>query len=148
MAKQVVIGLKQIERAIKRHAPWIQDALLAALYEEALAIDALSVREVPVQHGVLKGSHFVAPSRSGTRSSVEVGYGTDYAVYVHERLDMQHKAPTKAKFLQGPFEARKAGFASRLAKRTRRNWIRKRGISSVSTSTPTRPNVTTGEDRK
>jgi hypothetical protein len=144
MAKRPVIGLERVKLAVDRNDEWIRDALHAALYEEGLAIDKASIKEVPVRHGRLKQSHYVAPISEGDRPKVEVGYGTDYAVFVHERVDLNHKSPTKAKYLQDPMERAKAGFASRLAKRTKRNWQAKRGLGSVKGQAPTRPVVTTG----
>lgn len=36
------------------------------------------------------------------RTIIVFGYGTNYAVYVHERLEVFHKHPTQAKFLEEP----------------------------------------------
>ena len=38
----------------------------------------------------------------GLEQNVVLGYRAPYALIVHERLDLYHKPPTKAKFLEEP----------------------------------------------
>ena len=123
-----VMGLKEIQRAIDREDERIRGSLRAALYEEGLAIDAKSVRLVPVDFGRLRATHFVAPPDRGPNPTVEIGYGTDYAVHVHEK-QARHNPPTQWKYLEQPMEAAKMGYTLRLAKRVRR--MMERGITDV-----------------
>lgn len=63
---------------------------------------------VPVKTGRLKRSGFLE-LRSGSRGPVvTMGYGKNndppYTAIVHERLDLWHKPPTRAKFLQSALE--------------------------------------------
>lgn len=37
-----------------------------------------------------------------TRPTVKLGYSAPYALYVHEDLEMRHKPPTQAKYLETP----------------------------------------------
>ena len=46
-----------------------------------------------------------AKATKAARASVIVGYTASYAIYVHERLDLQHKPGKTAKFLTGPAKA-------------------------------------------
>lgn len=43
-----------------------------------------------------------AKSVKNDNCSVSVGYGTDYAIWVHEILTNKHNPPTQAKFLEQP----------------------------------------------
>lgn len=43
----------------------------------------------------MRATHFVsAPVNEGKRVSITIGYGTDYAIYVHERSDLAHPVGT------------------------------------------------------
>jgi hypothetical protein len=55
----------------------------------------------PVDTGDLKSQHAVGPVEwMGQRLTVEAGANMDYAAAVHERLDLHHKHPTQAKYLE------------------------------------------------
>jgi hypothetical protein len=77
----------------------------ASMAQLAYAIFDLSQDQVPVRHGILKGSGNV---RITNESPLEltIGYGgpaAGYALWVHENLTAHHAPPTKAKYLQDPF---------------------------------------------
>lgn len=73
-----------------------------ALKECAYGIMAESVREVPVDTGRLRQSARVGKVRyAGMDLAIDLGYGTDYALAVHERTDVGHKVG-KAKYLSDP----------------------------------------------
>lgn len=59
---------------------------------------------VPVLTGALKGSGDVRIEDGPTWDTIEgiVFYTAEYAIYVHERLDLLHKEGKQAKFLEGP----------------------------------------------
>lgn len=96
-----------------------EQALGRALYEEANRIFNLSQALVPVDTGTLRSSGQVAlPEQSSRGTSVTIGYGgaaSGYAVYVHERLDLNHPNGGQAKFLEEPVMAAVDGIAARLA---------------------------------
>jgi len=77
--------------------------------EEALTIifDASQIL-VPVNTGDLKASGYVDVRRVGNKIVGEVGYAPrndpPYALFVHENLEMHHKPPTQAKYLQKAVE--------------------------------------------
>lgn len=64
----------------------------------------LSKTYVPVDTGALKKSGFLEKVRNPTAPGVQIGYGRygrpHYAAVVHENLNVKHKPPTRAKFLQ------------------------------------------------
>ena len=45
-----------------------------------------------------------------------LGYGTDYALPVHERKNARHRAPTKAGYLREPFDNAMSGYRARIQK--------------------------------
>lgn len=75
---------------------------------------------VPKDTGALKDSGYleiVSNSRGDQR--VEMGYGKngspDYAVYVHEMVQIPHRPPTQAKFLEKPLNEGLLGIIDTLA---------------------------------
>ena len=94
----------------------IYQKLSAALYQEGQGLITSSQPLVPVDTGALRSSGFVnTPVTSGDKISVKLGYGgpatkvnpktgeatTDYAVKVHEDLQMHHTVG-EAKYLEKP----------------------------------------------
>lgn len=92
--------------------------LAKALYSEGQRILADAIPLTPIDTGSLRASgHVKPPEVAGDTVVVQIGFGgaaAPYAVYVHERLDLSHAAPTQAKFLETPLLARRADFAKRL----------------------------------
>lgn len=130
--------LEAVKKAIRKQEKGIMGALAAALHAEGLAIDAKAVNLCPVDTGRLRSSHFVAPAENPKDPFVIVGFGTNYAVYVHERTDQRHSPPTQANFLRQPMEEAQAGYADRIAVRTLK--YRDAGVSmAINTATPTKP---------
>lgn len=90
--------------------------LSAGLYQAGIAIMRESQGEVPVDTSVLKSSGRVfEPVLVGTTLLCTLGYGygdevnpktgeraAGYAIPVHERLEVRHAPPTKAKYLEDP----------------------------------------------
>ena len=63
---------------------------------------------VPVLTEALKESGVIEAHRTSTGAKASVGYGVHgdpfYAIYVHERVDLQHEPPTQALFLRRAVE--------------------------------------------
>lgn len=94
--------------AFMRAAPTrARDHMVNRLANTSILIFNESQRQVPVRYGVLKGSgHVTEPEINGNDVEIAISYGgaaTEYATFVHENLVAQHKPPTKAKFLEDPF---------------------------------------------
>lgn len=69
------------------------------LYTGGEAIMAVSKRRTPVDTGRLRASAWVSlPERHGNRVRVNLNYGTEYAIFVHEILSARHNVG-QAKFL-------------------------------------------------
>lgn len=135
-----VTGQDEIIRNIKRYIQQYPEEVGAAIYEEGLALMAVSQPKVPVDTGRLRGSAYVTPPIEQQNNSplVEVGYGTDYAIWVHERTELNHTTG-EAKFLEKAVNERSGGYTQRIANRTQRNIETGRGMSSVTATYPERP---------
>lgn len=133
-----VEGYDALLKRLKELSERYPDAIGAALYQEGLAVDAASVKRTPVDTGRLRATHYVAPPTLVEEGVVvvEIGNATDYAVPVHERLDVYHRVG-EAKFLEKSLNERASGFMERVAKRTERNM--KRGIGALPLRAPPSP---------
>ncbi len=112
-------GARLLKKVIAAFEKGMDQAVVAV----ALRIERQSVREVPVDFDRLRTSRKVDLDRSRGRGMVKasISYGTDYALFVHERLDVHHKAPTKAKYLIDPYNNHAPRLKDEIKKRTRKN---------------------------
>lgn len=116
-----IAGLKGLTARLNGLAKSAPREAAAALYQEGLALQALAVSKTPVDTGRLRASAGVSPpERRGNVVEVFVYFGTNYAVYVHERLDVHHPVG-EAKFLENAARERAPGFRDRMADRIRAN---------------------------
>ena len=92
------------------------EGLSTAVYTEALRIMRTSLRQVPVDFGILRSSAYVSLPRGLRDVSLRMGYGTDYGIYVHEDAKARHNPPTKYHFLSDPIKDALPGMLNRLAK--------------------------------
>jgi hypothetical protein len=139
-------GQRELQRELKRLARRFPRATAAALYAEGFAIQAEAQRRTPWMHGVLVGSAYTAPP-TGKDLVVETGFGTQYAVYQHERTDLRHPRRGEAKYLENAANARMSGMLDRIRKRVWDNAAKGKGSDSISPLGPTRPKVQ-GERRR
>lgn len=118
MSRVTLIGEERLLRVLAA-LDNAEQALGRALYEEANRIFNVSQTLVPVDTGTLRSSGHVTPPNQGPRGvEVTIGYGgaaAPYAVYVHERLDLNHPNGGQAKFLEQPVNEAADGIAGRLA---------------------------------
>jgi hypothetical protein len=125
---KVIGNMKQLEKGIPLQAA-------AALYQEALLIQKVSMSRTPVDQrkrgsggGTLRDSHETsAPYWKGKflRVDIEVGGPAEkYAIVQHEEMTFKHKVG-QAKFLESAFNEAEAGMMARIAKRIKLN----RGVS-------------------
>lgn len=112
-----VRGLKELRAALHRERGRLLDAFAAAIYAEAMKADARGLDEdmAPWDTGRMKQSHYVAPPTvSGSTVTCELGYGVDYAIYVHERTELRHPHG-QAKWLKRVLDEIARGFTERIA---------------------------------
>lgn len=106
MANLRITGMDDLRRALDKAGDRALDGLEFGVVKEASDVMNEARNEVPVDTGRLKASGTVLPpEKGGTKVSVEFGFGTDYAVFVHENLTASHETGS-AKFLERPFLAR------------------------------------------
>lgn len=112
-------GTDRLARAIAALGDRAPKAAAAFLYQEGEAIMAAAKPITPIEFGALRSTgHVEPPRREGSRIEVVIGFGgasAPYALIVHERMDLRHRAPTQAKYLEEPFRRRMVGFEGRFA---------------------------------
>ena len=134
-----VKGLAGIRRGIGRVSQQYKAAVGGALYLQGSRIMAESVKQVPVDTGRLRASQFVSSPKDGPQGlTVQLGYGTDYAVPVHERKDLEHVVGNY-KFLRIPFDDSKSNAARNIASDTARLFSEGKGFGNISHPFPTKP---------
>lgn len=105
------------EAAIRRGAAAGVRAVADAVFDES---QDLVPNDPATGSGDLKASGQVTDETTPTSTEVAISYGTDHAVYQHERLDYEHDSGETAKYLERPLSAaqKTAGkvIADRIAK--------------------------------
>lgn len=98
---------KQIRDVVGNFTAWVKHMEIesGAVLKEALEpVFELSQVYVPRDTQALAKSGYLEVRRIGARNVAELGYARagrpSYAAFVHENLEMYHKAPTQAKFLE------------------------------------------------
>jgi len=133
------MSLRQIMRNLDEESEKIVDALLGAVYAEALDVLRQSKRRVPVDTSATRQSGYANPPDIGTTEpTAEVGYGTEYALALHERVEVFHKVGQPL-FLSSVINELKSKYADKIATRTKRFWRQGKGLSGVPQSAPTKP---------
>lgn len=90
-------GLQEMLDTLERLPIEALEALEQAQVENAEHLIGESKKECPVDTGRLRKSGTVGkPVRRVNEVEIEVGYGTDYAIYVHERTELRHDIESEA----------------------------------------------------
>lgn len=109
MIKIELKGHEKIRDELLRQAKICPAAAGIAVYGFATRVMRDSVKRTPTSSGELKGSAYVTlPAASATRLRVELGYGSEHAVPVHEDTEASHD-DGEAKFLQRALDASRSG---------------------------------------
>ncbi len=133
-------GDKAIQQRLEKLAAQYPDATGAALYQEGLSIWRTAAKRVPVEHGVLRSSAYVGPPvRDAGGLSVEIGFGTKYAVFQEAREGLRHPRGGQAHYLGSALTEASAGFLERLGQRIEQNVAR--GVTAPALAAPTEPAV-------
>lgn len=137
-ARFTLAGNEAIRKEIRRLAKFYPQGLATALYKVGVAILSDALPRTPVEFGVLRSSGYVsAPQGDGAKASVEVGFGTVYAVPQHERMDYQHPRGGGPKYLERAVEAVAPRAISLMPK-----WVTSGEKWGQAGGVPTRPVVT------
>lgn len=135
-----VFGDREVVRELRRIATTYPRGMGAALYRLGVAILSDALPRTPVEFGVLRGSGYVSPPNGKDLSTtVEVGFGTVYAVPQHERTDYRHPRGGEPKYLERAIQAIAPRALGLLAKWAQDN--RFRGGWGQASGIPTRPVV-------
>lgn len=133
-----VKGLPELRKKLERLGKLYPEAMGAALYQEGMSIWRNAVKKAPVEFGVLRNSAYVSPPfRDGGEIAVEIGFGTKYAVFQHERKRLKHPRGGEAGFLRSALNEAASGFLERLAQRTEQNV--EKGVRAPAIGAPTAP---------
>ncbi len=100
--------VKNLEKAWEFFISQVDDVLPKILEEALQPTFDLSQKYVPVKSGRLKASGLFEVKTTAKKPRVELSYGKGgeppYAVIVHEFTHLNHKSPTRAKYLQAAVE--------------------------------------------
>lgn len=121
----LIKGIPKVNKALDEASKGYRGAVLAAVYQKGFAIIADSVKRTPVKTGRLRQSVFVG--RPDRRGIVPIGYGTDYALAVHERVEVFHKIGGP-KFLESAVNKHRNGYVDAINNLAKRNF--QRGITA------------------
>ena len=120
------IGVSEFSRFLNETPGLVSKDVEAALMQEGENVMAESKKRTPVDTGNLRASgHVKLPVTKAGRTSVTLGYGTDYAIHVHER-PARHPSG-RSKFLESAVMDNAKGMPGRLRKRVL-DRIGKRGL--------------------
>lgn len=134
-------GMRKLLKAISAADLAMRNAIAAAVYQKALQIDAEAEPLVPVKTGRLKGSHYVAPPKNLDDPESEVGFGTDYALAVHEMMGDVNwtREGSGPKYLERPFKKHERGYITWIGKKAWENFQRGIKLGSVFKTSPEAP---------
>jgi len=103
-----VDGPKDLAKLIRTYAREYPDEVGHAVYLALERTRTKAVDQTPFLTGNLRDSlHVTEPEITPGRIKVIIGAGgpgAPYAAAVHERTDVYHKPPTKAKYLEDPLK--------------------------------------------
>lgn len=117
MFKAQLLGVREMQRKIAAFQKRFPDKARQALREEAEIEMTEAKRRTPVDTGLLRSTGQVdEPTRSGKTLRVDLKFGTEYAVYVHENLEALHPVG-QAKFLESTLNESAPFMLKRLADR-------------------------------
>ena len=101
-----VDGVDRVKAALQKAREKYAKGVERGLVKSGLLLLRYSMQLVPIDTGDLRRSGPAVtrkmPGTSGLNTVMTVGYGTDYAVYVHENLEAKHAEGKVAKFLERP----------------------------------------------
>lgn len=116
--KLEVTGHQAMSRRMLKLAALAPSSAAIALNEVAEETMTDSKEHTPVEFGVLKGSGHVFQHATPARMEAKLAYGTEYAIYVHERTELRHEVG-EAKFLENALNRTSSTIAKRITSKMR-----------------------------
>lgn len=134
-----ISGLERVLRAMDRAVSGIEDGLAAAIYQEGQEIIGVAQERTPVDTGRLRATGYAAPPEKTVQGPEgEIGFGTDYGLAVHERVEVWHRVGGP-KFLESAVNEAQKGYSRRIADQTWHNYKNNIGVKAVPQHQPTSP---------
>ena len=94
-----VVGINGVNSALAKLAEQMPERAARSLNKLAEITMTDAKKRTPVQYGVLRRSGHVAKYARKTDLTARLAFGTEYAIWVHERTELRHKVG-EAKFLE------------------------------------------------
>lgn len=135
-----VKGLERIKRNMRKASAGYQAALAAALYQEGQEIIGEAQERTPVDVGRLRSTGYAAPPSVTItgKPECEIGFGTDYGLAVHERVEVFHVVGGP-KFLESAVNDAQKGYRKRVGDQTEHNFQLGIGVRAVPKHQPATP---------
>jgi hypothetical protein len=130
-----VTGLQKILRNLDKAQDDVKHAVAAGVYQMGFSILGKAQKLTPVDVGRLRASAYASPPKSIDKPEVEIGFGTDYALAVHERVEVFHEVGQPL-FLKRAVDEARPRYTRSLATKARRNLARRVRIGGVSSEFP------------
>ena len=120
-------GVEEFSRWLRETPGVVERDVRAGLYLEGNNIMGTSIKNTPVDTGNLRASaHVTLPRTERGVTTVDLAYGTDYAIYVHERTGLNHPVG-KAKFLEDAVKGEAKRFTQNLRRLIEQSMTRRAG---------------------
>lgn len=95
----VLTGLDRVVNNLDRLAQLFPRAAAQALNAVAETTMTDAKERTPVRYGILRASGKVSRMATAGKLEADLTFGTEYAIFVHERTELRHKTG-EAKFLE------------------------------------------------
>ena len=113
MRRSYVSGGDRLRRRLLGVSAAAEGAVTETLKLAGADLKTRSQQLVPVDTGTLRDSAYATVDHGITGPELTVGYAADYAIYVHERLDVFHPVGGP-KYLERPFNDQRARYIAML----------------------------------
>jgi hypothetical protein len=110
-----VEGVARLKGKLKKYSERQMEILRQEMHLAGLLIQRESQIICPVDTGALRNSARTTTVLKKGQYETTVTYSTTYAIFVHERLDLAHRPPTQAKFLETAYLQNKDAVVARIA---------------------------------
>jgi hypothetical protein len=84
----MIKGVDKVLRNLNSEIGKIKTKSIAGLMAGGLIVQAGAQKRVPVEYGNLRGSAYTRRAQNNPMA-VEVGFGAEYALFVHENMEMK-----------------------------------------------------------
>lgn len=109
-----VLGVKKVLAQFKQAKHALDTGAEAGMKKAGLLVQRESMKEVPVDTGILRASSFTRKVKGkGARAIIAVGYTAAYAIFVHENTSALHGEDYNAAYAEEIADKKNKNFHSR-----------------------------------